>query len=149
MVAVVFSPDGRYLATGSRDGIARLWDTRDGREQARLVLGEAVWAVAFSPDGRYLATGSRDGTARVWEVASGREVARVTQGADVNTVAFSPDGRYLATGSDDHTARLWIWQTVDPVAEACARLPRSLTPEEWRQYLGDEPYRPACGAPPS
>jgi hypothetical protein len=30
------------------------------------------------------------------------------------------------------------------IADACSRLPRNLTRLEWRQYLGDEPYRSTC-----
>jgi len=41
-------------------------------------------------------------------------------------------------------ARVWLWRPEDLIAEACARLPRNLTREEWQQYIGDEPYRPTC-----
>jgi uncharacterized protein with WD repeat len=103
-----------------------------------------VLAVAFSPDGRWLATGSWDNTARVWEAASGQEVARMTHEGPVLAVAFSPDGRWLATGSDDNTARVWLVRPEDLIAEACSRLTRNLTREEWRRYLSDEPYRLTC-----
>ena len=141
---VAFSPDGRYLATASYDNTARVWETVGGQEVARLSHESRVNAVVFSPDGRYLATASKDHTAGVWEAVSGQQVARVTHENVVNTVIFSPDGRYLATASKDHTARVWLWRPDDLIAEACARLTRDLSREEWQQYLGEELYRKTC-----
>ncbi len=104
--AVAFSPDGRYLATASRDNTVALVEVATGREVARIRHEDDVNDVAFSPDGRYLATASGDGTAALVEVATGREVARIRHEGAVWDVAFSPDGRYLATASRDNTAAL-------------------------------------------
>lgn len=110
-----------------------------------MVHEKFINKVSFSPDGKYLATASNDKTARVWNTASGREIARIPHEAGVNDVAFGPDGKYLATASDDKTARVQRWQPEGLIDEACARLTRNLTKEEWRQYLGDEePYRKTC-----
>jgi len=116
VVAVAFSPDGKYVASGSRDGTARVWEAQTGREIARMTHEADVTALAFSPDGKYVASGSRDGTARVWEAQTGREIARMTHEADVTDLAFSPDGKYVASGSRDGTARVWEAQTGHEVA---------------------------------
>ena len=65
---MVFSPDGAWVATASRDGTARVFDPATGAERARLTHDDWVRAVVFSPDGAWVATASNDGTARVFAV---------------------------------------------------------------------------------
>jgi len=104
-----------------------------------------VSSVTFSQEGKYVVSGSDDNTARVWEAATGREVARMTHDGVVNSVDFSPDGRYVVSGSADGTARVRVWQPQDLIANACAAMPRNLTREEWKQYIGDAlPYQAVC-----
>ena len=114
VAAVALGPDGRYVISGSLDGIARVWEMGSGREVAHMKHDLTAYrairremAVAFSPDGRYVVSGSNDKTARVWEATGGQEVARMTHEGFVVAVAFSPDGRYVVSGSKDKTARVW------------------------------------------
>ncbi len=109
VTSVSWSPDGTRLATGSRDGTAKVWDAASGRELLTL-RGHAgpVLSVAWSPDGQRLATGNEDGMARVWDATGGRELlALMGDTAPVLSVSWSRDGTRLATGSDDDTARVW------------------------------------------
>ena len=106
VVTVAFSPDARYVATGSYDRTVRV-STIEGRTVWQANQSGNVYRVAFSPDGRWLATASGDGAARLLDTRQqGREVARLQHEKPVFDVAFSPDGRYVATASEDHTARL-------------------------------------------
>jgi hypothetical protein len=59
-------------------------------------------------------------------------------------VAFSPDGRYLVTVSASDV-RAWLWRQPEDLAdEACSRVTRNLTKEEWQLNLGGESYEKTC-----
>jgi WD40 repeat protein len=139
-----FDPADRLLAIATRDNLVHVLQLPSGRELARLQHEAEVTDLTFSGDGRWLATASKDHNARVWEPASGQEIARLEHPREVPKVLFSPDGSRLATSCQDDQVRLWHWRLDDLMAVACARLARNFTREEWREYLGDEPYRPTC-----
>jgi WD40 repeat protein/tRNA A-37 threonylcarbamoyl transferase component Bud32 len=106
---VNFSPDGKLLATTSKDKTARFWDTNTW-EQKVILRGhtdEVNWA-AFSPDGRMVATSSDDGSVGLWDVATGANLGYLIQGTvHVFGLAFSPDGKELAAGLDNGILRRW------------------------------------------
>jgi WD40 repeat protein len=105
--SVEFSPDGRWLATGSYRTVG-MWDARSGKQLHALAHEGQVYAVAFSPDGRWLATVVGDyKTARIWDARSGKQVHTLTHDNRVSAVAFSIDGLWLATGGDGNRAALW------------------------------------------
>ena len=137
---VVFSPDGKYVSTASNDNTSRLWDALTGKEILVLNHDASVNNVVFNPDGKYVATASADNTARLWDTSTGKEILVLKHNGPVNNIVFSPDGKYIATASDDNTAYLWICNTEDLINQASHRLTRNLTPKEWKQYMGNEPY---------
>jgi WD40 repeat protein len=108
-IAVVFSPDGKRVVTGSGNGLVRVWDA-DGSGEPTVLRGHRGFVVGavFSPDGSRFVTTGDDGTARVWSMQPTREPI-VLSGHDdwVAAVAFSPDGSRVVTASDDGTARVW------------------------------------------
>jgi WD40 repeat protein len=143
--AVTFSPNGKYLATASDDGTARVWAVESGEEISHVVHEQSVASIAFSPNGKFIASGSWDYSIRVWEANTGRELARMMHEGLVTSVHFTPKGEYIVSSSTDDTARVWYWLMKDLVEEACMRLPRNLSLSEWNLYLGDAPYSATCG----
>ncbi|MEG4029742.1 MULTISPECIES: WD40 domain-containing protein [unclassified Microcoleus] len=111
--SVIFSPDGKLLATGDTDGVVRLWEASSFREILTCKgHTNVVESVAFSPDGKILASASYDKTIELWDVKTG-ECLKVFQGhtESVMSVTFNPDGNILASGSFDRTIRLWDIRT--------------------------------------
>jgi WD40 repeat protein len=106
-LALAFSPDGRRIISSTRDSIAEIWDTRDGRKIIAL-RGDEGWvrSAGFSPDGARVITASGS-TARVWEAATGREIMVMRHGDWVNEAVFTRDGASAVTASSDGNVHIW------------------------------------------
>ncbi len=113
-----FAPNGRLLATGSKDHSIRLWDVDTGKPIARLAgHQDRVTGLAFTPDGKTLASGSWDRSVRLWSVAVAEEVALLEGHAGkVQALAFAPDGQVLASGSHNgsDTGEVLLWRARRP-----------------------------------
>jgi len=116
--AVDYSPDGRLLASASKDGTARVWDVAAGDVRFELAgHSTEVTSVAISPDGNRVATGSEDNTVRVWRVATGELIGVLSGHTDhVLCVSYSPDGNWIASGSRDTTVQIWDASSLELVA---------------------------------
>ena len=100
LTCMIFSPDGKTLASGSQDSEIILWDipTLQSRQSLTTQHTGPVYSIAFSPDGKTLASGSDDGTLRLWDPHTGEHKTTLRYPDYVSVVAFSPDGRILAIG---------------------------------------------------
>jgi len=106
--SVEFSPDGRWLASGSYDGAIILWNVQRERvEHTYTGHGAGVYGIAFSPDGQTIASYAVDGTIKLWEVPPNQHLRRQTEHAGtVHCVQYSRDGRQLASSGEDGV-RVW------------------------------------------
>jgi DNA-binding beta-propeller fold protein YncE len=115
LTCLALSPDGKRLASGSRDWTVKVWDTATGQETLTLNGHTGpVYSVAFSRDGKRLASGSADHTVKVWDAQTGQET-RTLQGhtGGVSSVAFSPDGKRLASGTgDQQQGEVKVWDAA-------------------------------------
>ena len=109
VAAANFSPDGKWIVTGSWDNAARIWNSETGKDVLKLIGHSGfVNSACFSPDGTQVLTASDDHTAKLWDAKTGRVVQTFIGHADrVFSAVFSDDGRFVLTGSGDRTARLW------------------------------------------
>lgn len=106
-----WSSDGKYLATGSSDNSAIIWNMSDPEAVDHIILSHGVSAVAqhqistldWSPDGQFLVTGCSDGTVHVWS-NEGNHVHDISNGEQksaIHVVRFDPSGKSFISGSYD------------------------------------------------
>lgn len=128
---VVFSPDGKTIATGhGRHSKILLWDASNGK---LLRTFEQEWygnpSLSFSPDGKLLASGgdcrwsgeSCPGKIYIWEVATGKLIHNLTgHNRNLSSSAFSPDGKILATTGSDGSVIFWNPETGSKISSFMA-----------------------------
>uniref|UniRef100_A0A671S5Y3 Superkiller complex protein 8 n=1 Tax=Sinocyclocheilus anshuiensis TaxID=1608454 RepID=A0A671S5Y3_9TELE len=70
---VAFSPDSKYIATGSHLGKVNIFGVESGKKEHSLdTRGKFILSIAYSPDGKYLASGAIDGIINIFDIATGK-----------------------------------------------------------------------------
>ena len=144
--ALALTPDSRTLLVATEDGAVHTWDARTGRERAPAikVTSAAVFQLAVSPDGRLLATGDWAAHATLWDLRTHERVGDHFPEVPglIPQVAFEPNGRLLITELGSASE----WPVDRPTLQrfACRVAGRSLSRDEWRAVLPNQPYRRVC-----
>ena len=109
VTSVVYSPDGKYIVSGSRDKTIKIWDANTV-ECLKTLKGhsEGVNSVAYSPDSSRIISGSDEGTIKIWDFNT-RRCLKTLKGHSwiVHSVAYSPDGTKIISCSADKTIKIW------------------------------------------
>jgi len=128
VTALAFSPEGRYLASGSNIGSVRgrldkkmnqgveqrnddpirIWDVASGAIVTELAGHTgSVRSLLFYQNGKYLVSGSQDKTIKIWSLENGALVSTLGGHNDlIDSIAITADGRYLVSGGG-RDVKIW------------------------------------------
>ncbi|GMF34509.1 unnamed protein product [Phytophthora lilii] len=118
VTALGFSENGYHLASGSEDGVVKLWDLRKAtsffeldlkKEQPKMKLG-AIHSISFDASGSHLAVASAQTIQVLKEVSKNHwEVVKTLSDhkAAVTGVQFAPDSSFLASTSMDRSLKIY------------------------------------------
>ncbi|RCH64288.1 hypothetical protein DT019_33435 [Streptomyces sp. SDr-06] len=155
--ATALSPRGSLLATSGADGVLTVWDTRQLAAPKPLGTTPATTgplrALRFSPDGAALAGLDNSGGIHLWDLSSPEHPVAT---ADFAPATNDVDNSLLLTAPVAGRGRLLIAEgaqggiairSTDPrslVQRLCSTTGDPLSRAQWRQYVPDADYTPAC-----
>jgi WD40 repeat protein len=149
VITSVASPDGATVAVAGSTGEIITLDVSTGEEQRRSTsLGAEVHWLNYSDDGELLVSGADDGGVSLWDATTLDLLGTVYpphHGEAVPAGAqFIGDTHDVAIASYD--GRVYRWETdLDRALDfACQMAGRSLTEEEWEEFLPAQPYQSVC-----
>lgn len=114
-----FSPNGTWLAVGSKDGGVRIWSMETfAVRHAFLKHENTVSAIAWSPDSDWLCSGDRFGALESWDMLRLRHHVtmrgRTSGDFAVREIAWSPNGRWIAAATKNEGTVVWIAHQAEP-----------------------------------
>ncbi len=143
---LVFSRDGRLLAGANFDRDVGVWDLASAAlvGPAIAVNADRVSGIGLNPEGTQLATADTTGLVTLWDPVSGQQngvpLARVN--GLMLDLDYAADGQLVASSTAG--TLLWRIESSGLQAAACARVSRSLSPQEWERFIADLSYRISC-----
>ncbi|HEX3050914.1 MAG TPA: hypothetical protein VHP83_09690, partial [Aggregatilineaceae bacterium] len=117
--SLAFSPDGKTLVSGAKDGLMKLWDVATG-EHWKTFDDARVQELAFSPDGTLLTMVGSDNVVRLWNTTTYDHdlILDGFNNTPEKALEFSPDGSLLAAADYYNGGLLHFWDTESWVEQA-------------------------------
>ncbi len=109
---VVFSPDGKRIATGGEDYFVRIWEVETGKELAQWEHDSGLDGITWSHDGQLIATGSEAGDAFLWDANTYELIGKVNTGSTINSLHFTKNDSLLLVGGNIQTPDQQTGKTV-------------------------------------
>jgi WD40 repeat protein len=112
---VRYSPDERFLLSGSRDAHLKVWDVIDGYSNKESIVAHlyAINHLDFSPDNKHFVTCSMDKSIKVWDAATYQllkvidKARHAGHGTSINKLLWSEHNNLLISASDDRSISIW------------------------------------------
>jgi len=104
-----FSPDGKFIVSGSMDNTLKLWDIQTGKEIRTLTGHKGIInSVTFSENGKFILSTSSDRTVKQWDFETGIEIRTFSGHTErvLNAIYYSDDSEIIS-GSDDNVIKFW------------------------------------------
>lgn len=155
---VGFSPDSKWLASGSADNRVRLYPIDDLDKPYILQRTEVdILNISYTPDSRWLVIGGFENVIRLFDLSArnptGQSIELFSDNP-VYVIAVDPQGQFLASGtrdpdrrgenSPDNPVRVWSINIESLYQAACQSTGRNFTGAEWDFYFPDEAYHKTC-----
>lgn len=112
--SVVFSPDGKMLATGSRETTVKILEIPTGKVINTFPADDSIiWSVAFNSDATQLVAGTYYWRVMIWNVPTvAEEPFQIFEHrAPIWSVVMSPDDEIVASSSGDKRVKVWNLKT--------------------------------------
>lgn len=115
--SIIFSPDNRFIVSGSLDKTIRVWDIASGQTTTVLQNDSEIKDIASDPSGNLIASVGFDNTAHVWDIANIRIKSSLTGHSEsMFGLAFNWNSKLLAAGDRSGTIHIWDVEKLQEVS---------------------------------
>jgi WD40 repeat protein len=143
---VLFGAEEKYAAVVVTSYSVEIWELNTGRMVFRIDNESRIAALTLSSDHGFLAIAGKDGTIHIWDLVNKSELFARQYRGEVSAVSFTPNAKYLVVATTEKSIHVSIWDpdTLFGIAQSSIRC--NLSKDEWKKFLGEEPYEKTFSA---